>query len=282
MKIKGKKYISILCTLVLLALSITACQNNNSTDTSPTPAQEENMKSTPTPTQAPTATPTIAPTPAETPAPTTAAPVSTIKNTEPFTLTWIGHASVKLKSKSGKVIYIDPNFAQGDYSEKADFILITHAHDDHQPCEAVVPNDNCVTIKFGDAYDNGTYKSFDYGDIQIEAVPAGGNGNHAIGSGCGWLVTVDGVKVYHAGDTSMIDEMKELTKREIDFAMYPIDWLYNMGPKEATEVANLVAAKVNIPIHDMNGFNEHKEDKFTPEGKLVLAKGETIYLGENK
>ena len=234
------------------------------------------MKATPSPTTPSTATPSP-----ETPTPTVEpTPVSTIKNTEPFTLTFIGHAAVKIKSKAGKVVYIDAAYSVGDYSEPADIILQTHGHDDHKPLDTVQKKDKCVMITQTESLKDSKYQKFDFDDIKIEAVPAGGNGNHQVGSGVGYIITVDGVTVYHAGDTSMIDEMKQLTDRKIDYAMYPIDGIYNMNAKEATKVANLVGANHNIPIHDFNNFNQHKEDKFTPEGRLILAKGETIYLAD--
>ncbi len=267
MKKYEKKLVSIICLVCFIVLSLCGCGNTTAVNQQTNDLTEvEPMEKEPT--TAPMN---------ETTQETEADELSKIA--DPFTLTFIGHASVKIKSKSSKVIYIDPNYSQGDYTEEADFILVTHAHDDHKPCDKVIPKADCVTITSKEALKDGVYETYDYGDIQIEAVPAGGNGNHAIGSGVGYIVTVDGISIYHAGDTSMIDEMADLTERNLDYAMYPIDGLYNMNAKAATEVANLVAAKHNIPIHDFNGFEEHKEDKFTPEGKLVLDKGETISLG---
>ncbi len=272
MKLGRKNVTGILCLLFTVLLSLTSCQTSQTKNDNIKESQEATMKPSPTPaTSTPTATTTPKP---------TVAPVSTIKNTEPFTLTFIGHAAVKLKSKAGKVIYIDPAYSVGDYSEPADIILVTHGHDDHKPIETVVRKADCIQITAVESLIDGVYQTFDYGEIKIEAVPAGGNGNHALGSGVGYIISIDGVTVYHAGDTSMIEEMKELTSRKLDYAMFPIDGVYNMNATKATEVANVVGAKHNIPIHDMNDFNKHKEDKFTPEGRLILARGETIYLGE--
>ena len=54
-------------------------------------------------------------------------------NSKNSTFTWAGHASVKLKTSDSRVIYIDPNYAQGDFSEPADVVLVTHSHGDHAP-----------------------------------------------------------------------------------------------------------------------------------------------------
>ncbi len=198
-----------------------------------------------------------------------------VSDTDSGTLTYIGHASVKIKTKAGKVIYIDPEYSVYDYSEPADFILVTHGHDDHKPCNKVIPADECITITHKEALIDGVYQTFDYDGIKIESVAAA-NSNHDIKFCVGYVVTVDGVSIYHAGDTSMIEQMKDLTARNLDYAMYPIDGLYNMDAKEATDVANLVAAKHNLPIHEFNNSGQHKEDNFNPQGRLVLAYGESL------
>ncbi len=193
------------------------------------------------------------------------------------TLTFIGHASVKIKSKDGTVIYIDPNYFLGEYSDKADYVLVTHGHDDHQPTTKLEKNENCIEITYKDALVDGEYNTFDYNDIKIEAVPAE-NINHDINYCVGYIITVDGITFYHAGDTSMVESMKTLADRNIDYAMYPIDGTYNMNAIEATEVANLIGAKYNIPIHELNEGDKVKSDDFTPEGRMILEYGQTIII----
>jgi hypothetical protein len=60
--------------------------------------------------------------------------------------------------------------------------------------------------------------------------------------------------------------------------MYPIDGIYIKDAAEATEVANLVGALFNIPIHEFDQGNSKKSDKFTPAGRLILEYGETITI----
>ena len=207
--------------------------------------------------------------------------ISTEKESD-TTLTYIGHAAVKIVAKDGTVLYVDPNYAEGDYSDAADVLLITHGHSDHQPAASFVAKDSCEKITYQEALVNGEYKHFDVGPFSIQAVAAGGNPNHDINVCVGYLITVDGITIYHAGDTSKIDQMEELKDKNIDYALYPIDGIYNMDAVEATEVANLVGAKNNIPIHEFNSGDERKQENFTPEGRLELQYGETIKLSQAK
>lgn len=193
-------------------------------------------------------------------------------------ITYIGHASVKITTADGRIIYIDPNY-EGDYSDEADYILITHSHDDHQPRKEVTLKDNGTIISYKEALVDGEYKVFEYDNLKIEAVPAGGNPNHNIKFCVGYIVTVDDIVIYHAGDTSKIDQMAELAERKIDYAMYPIDGIYNMDAEEATEVAGIVGAAYNIPIHELDDNSEKKSDNFKAAGKLVLNYGDTIIVG---
>ncbi|MDO5127571.1 MAG: MBL fold metallo-hydrolase, partial [Eubacteriales bacterium] len=196
------------------------------------------------------------------------------------TLTYGGHATVKIVAADGTVIYVDPNYRDADYSDAADIVLVTHGHDDHTPCSNLQVKDDTTTITWKEAHpDPDVYETFEIGNIQIEAVPAS-NSNHSIKSCVGYIIFVDGIKIYHAGDTSMLDTMGDLAGKEIDFALYPIDGSYNMDAEEATEVANLVNAKYNIPIHEFDVGNVRKSDNFLPKSRLVLEYGDTIVISE--
>lgn len=192
------------------------------------------------------------------------------------TLTYLGHASVKIKTSAGTVIYIDPYCEEvaGAYKEPADIILVTHDHEDHSKVKLCKQNDGCTVITRKEALLNKTeYQTFEIDDVKIEAVVSGGNANHYITTCVGYIVTVDGVRVYHAGDCSFSDDIKEGMKdRNLDYAMYPTDGTYNMGPEEATEMADYIGAKVNIPIHG------EFRDKFTANGTLLLEYGQKISL----
>ncbi len=188
-------------------------------------------------------------------------------------LTFIGHASMKIKTEEGAVIYIDPYY-KGDYSEKADLILVTHEHQDHNQVGLCKQNDGCKVIRAKDAINNdGSYNTFVCQDVKIEPVPAS-NCNHPLKSTCGFILSFDGITVYHASDTSTLDSMEGLKSRNIDYAFFPIDGQYNMGPLEAMECSAMVGAKHNTPIH----INKADVKEFKPDNLLNVSYGETSEL----
>lgn len=190
------------------------------------------------------------------------------------TLTLIGHASVKIKTAEGTVIYIDPYY-DGDYSEKADIILVSHEHSDHNKINLCQQNEGCMVLSVKETINTKdmTYNTFEYKGVKIEPVPAS-NKNHSIKSTTGFVLTFDGITVYHAGDTSKIDQMATLTERNIDYAFFPIDGKYNMDAAEAMECAALVDAKHNTPMH----YFDADPAAFKPENLLPIAYGETVEL----
>ena len=190
------------------------------------------------------------------------------------TLTLIGHASMKIKTSEGVVIYIDPYY-KGDYSEPADIILSTHEHHDHNEVDKPARKADCVVLRVADTLNPDlTHNNFEIKNVKIETVAAGGNKNHHPDNTVGYLVTFDGLTVYHPGDTSKIPEMEALKGRKIDYAFFPIDGVYNMGPEEATECADMIGAKHNIPMH----FFDADPMKFTAKNLLRMNYGDTIEL----
>ena len=194
------------------------------------------------------------------------------------TLTYLGHASTKITTSKGTIIYIDPYYYKGDYSSPADIILITHDHSDHNNDSLCTKSDDSQLITAKTALVDNVYQTFTIDDVTIEAVPAGGNNNHPIGYGVGYILTFDDITLYQAGDTSYITEMDALADRNLDYALFPIDGQYNMDAIEATKVAGIVGAKNSIPIHEFDSNGSHKADDFTPENALKLDYGETIKL----
>jgi len=198
-------------------------------------------------------------------------------------LTFIGHASLKIVSETGVVIYIDPAFTGGDYSEKADIILITHHHGDHDKLGLVTETSGCVVLDNTDMLKNGVYQEKTVKGVSIKAVPAY-NTNHKPDRSVGYILFLGDVSLYVSGDTSKTKEMSELRNLNLDYVIMPIDGVYNMGPQEAEECVELIKPRVFIPVHnDPRSMNDGKEydtgfDKLQDNKVLILHHGETIEL----
>lgn len=203
------------------------------------------------------------------------------EESSPGTLLYQGHGSLRIVTGEGKVIYIDPYAGEG-YDLPADLILITHGHQDHTAVNLIKNrNEDCQIITWKEALVKGEYKTFDLGYATVEAVQAGNNKNHSIRECVGWLITFpDGITLYATGDTSTTDQMKELAGRNIDYAFFVCDGIYNMDMKEAIACANLVKAKHSIPYHMAPGklFDQKKAEQFDVPGRLIVPAGEEITL----
>ena len=185
-------------------------------------------------------------------------------------LEWLGHASFMIKSSDDKVIYIDPYSISGNL-EKADLILITHSHPDHcsvadinkiiKPNSRIVVTADCQSkIVRADApikieiTEPG--KEFDFGKIRISSIPAYNldkTFHPKSEEWVGYIIKVDDVTIYHAGDTDFIPEMQKLTgykKQGTEFvALLPIGGRYTMNVDEALEAARTIKPNLVIPMH---------------------------------
>jgi len=190
-----------------------------------------------------------------------------------------GHGSYRFVSSEGVVIFVDP-FAGEGYDKKADIILITHEHHDHNQISLITQNSGCRILRASDMLVEGSYQVVTIGNIRIEAVPAY-NRNHDKSKCVGYRIQMDGIEIYGAGDTSTTDYMTEtLSQEKIDYAILPTDGIFNMGTKEAIKCAEIIGALHTIPIHMMPGklFSKRRAAKFvTPSSKIVVP-GEEITL----
>ena len=199
------------------------------------------------------------------------------------TLLYQGHASLRIVTAEGKVIYIDP-FAGEGYDIAADLILQTHGHFDHGDMDKIAKrNDDCKVITHNESIVNGEHKTFNLGYVSVEAVEAGYNKNHDKKNCVGYILTFsNGVTLYVSGDTSKTEQMAELADRNLDYAFYCCDGVYNMDVKEAVECANLVGAKVNIPYHSgsasVTAFDDDNANAFNAKGALIVKPGEELEL----
>ena len=181
-------------------------------------------------------------------------------------ITAIKHASLRIQY-DGLEIQIDPvaEYAPAtDYSKfpKADIILVTHEHFDHFDRDAIeaLKKDGTQVIAnlsvqkmlgFGMALANGESHVLAKG-ISLDAVPAynttpGHTQFHPKGRDNGYVLTMDGLRIYIAGDTEDIPEMANL--KDIDVAFLPCNQPYTMTPQQVAKAAKTIKPKVLFPYH---------------------------------
>jgi len=189
-----------------------------------------------------------------------------------------GHGSFRITANDGAVIYIDPYAGEG-YDKPADIILVSHQHDDHNQVGMVAKKGGCVIITEVEALAGGKHNSFTIGDVGIEAVKAA-NVNHDPNMCVGYMLTVDGIKIYASCDTAKTDQMASFAERKLDYALLCCDGIYNMDLDEAAECAGLIGAKHNIPVHMKPGalFDKERAEAFNGPNKLIVQAGEEIEL----
>lgn len=198
-------------------------------------------------------------------------------------LLYMGHASLRIVTGENKVIYIDP-FCGDGYDKAADMILQTHDHYDHKDLSKISRrNDDCIVITQNEALAGGTHQSFETDYVRVEAVEAGYNQNHNVNSCVGYILTFNNdVTLYISGDTSTTQQMPELAERELDYAFYCCDGVYNMDVAEASECAKMVGAKVNIPYHsgpaNKTLFDMNNAKNFDAPGTTLLIPGNKLVL----
>lgn len=202
--------------------------------------------------------------------PTTAYTVETFftASGRPLTLTLIKHGTLAI-GYGGLSIHIDPVGGYGkptDYAAefpKADVILVTHEHGDHFDKEAIgalteegktalVTNARVAAqLGYGKVMANGDVTALPEG-ISLEAVPAynyteGRTQFHPKGRDNGFVLSVDGLRIYVAGDTEDIPEMARL--KGIDVALLPVNQPYTMTVAQCVSAAKVIGPKVLIPYH---------------------------------
>lgn len=210
-------------------------------------------------------------------------------------LVWFGHASFLLThpKTEKKFYYIDPFDLKEAPKDKADIIFITHAHYDHlspndirkiissktivigvNGCENLnLPNNRFVITE--------PNREIKIADIVVKTVPAYNVKPERLSyhpkenKWVGYVLTINGKKIYHAGDTDFIPEMRNLY--DIDVAMLPIGGTFTMDVEEAIEAANAIKAEITIPIHYKRILRDkaklaEEEFKSGVKGKVIVMK----------
>lgn len=204
-------------------------------------------------------------------------------------ITLIKHGSLAI-SFEGFWIQVDPVTEYGKHTDyatefpKADVILVTHEHGDHLDPSAIEALRGPQTqiylnqwawsqLGAGEVMSNGDKREL-HPDISVEAVPAynttpGREKFHPKGHGNGYILTIDGLRIYIAGDTEDIPELADI--KDIDIAFLPVNQPYTMTPDQCVKAARTIAPKVLIPYH-FSGTDLSKLPQRLPGIRVLLRK----------
>ena len=193
-------------------------------------------------------------------------------------LLYQGHGSFRIVSTNGIVVFIDPYAGEG-YDTPADIVLVSHQHADHNNIGRITQKTGCTVITEKEALTGEKHNKFSLHGIEIEAVEAR-NKNHSPDQCVGYILVVDGLKLYFSADTSKTAQMASFAPRKIDYAFLCCDGFYNMDPLEAAECAELIGAKHNVPVHMKPGelFDRTIAEQFVAPNRLIIEAGEEIAL----
>jgi L-ascorbate metabolism protein UlaG (beta-lactamase superfamily) len=191
---------------------------------------------------------------------------------------WYGQSSLRIEL-GGKLIWLDP--VKVTAGEKADLILITHDHADHYSPADIgrLSGPSTIVLAGFDAPGSSRIRPGDkksFGELTIEAVPAYNvvkTQCHPESAGyCGFILSAGGMRLYDAGDTERIPEMKSMS---CDVVFLPLGQTYTMNSvAEAAAAAIDVKAKLAVPFHF--GLYEGTEADAREFERLLKGKVEVV------
>jgi len=208
----------------------------------------------------------------------------------PVTIQWISHAAFRITNEK-VIIYIDPWKLTGEPHDGS-VVLVSHGHYDHHSAEDVakVSHPQTTLISTPDVIDQCSYgqtispgQTIELPAVSITAVAAYNPDKQFHPKNnmwVGFIIQLDGIRIYYAGDTDMIPEMKGLTN--IDLALMPIGGTYTMNAAEAAEAVNIFKPQKALPYHwgDFIG-NYSDAEKFARAATcetVLLKPGESTTL----
>lgn len=209
---------------------------------------------------------------------------------------WTGHAGFLL-ALNGKNVYIDP-FNLGKTRDHADVVLITHPHFDHlNPVDiklvadsrtrVFVPKDSVAKVPVGDVVGVEPNRHYSSDGIEFDTVPAYNVVDDRIhyhpreNGWVGYVLDVNGTKVYHAGDTDFIKEMEKIVT---GLALLPMGGTYVMDVDEMISASKSIKAEKVAPMHyrallgrEGSGEAERKFLRNVKNGIILKEIGEPRY-----
>lgn len=225
-------------------------------------------------------------------------------------VTFLGHAGFLLAGS--KSVLIDPFITGNPVANtrtrdlRPDLILVSHGHDDHLGDAVEIARQSGATVvsvfelanfctRHGvEAHPMHIGGSHQFDGVRIKLTPAwhgsgltAGGPAEYLGTPCGFVITMDGRTVYHAGDTGLFGDMSLIGRLQaIDLALLPIGDNFTMGPDDALEAVQLIQPRTVIPMHyntwpliaqDASRFKQDVEAKTTAH-VAVLNPGESYEL----
>ncbi len=217
-------------------------------------------------------------------------------------ITWLGHSAFVIEE--GKKVLVDPFITGNELAPvkpdevECDIIAVTHGHGDHLgdaifigkrknvPIVAIYELAEYINSKGANAIGMNFGGTLDYEGVKLSMVPAlhssgitESNFNHDGGLPAGFVIEINGKKVYHAGDTGLFGDMKLIGEiYRPDVVLLPVGGLFTMDTKLATIAAKWIRPKYVIPMHyntwpPIQANPEEMRDELEKEGiKLVVLK----------
>ena len=211
------------------------------------------------------------------------------------TVRWLGHSAFEVSTSKLKV-FVDPFLSNNPQAVvkareigKADFILVSHDHSDHLGDAVLIAKNTGATVvavpevasKIG-----GNVKTtapnigsmVDVGGLKVVMVPA--FHTCSMGMPVGFVFSLEGKTIYHAGDTGLFGDMKLIGEvYKPDVALIPIGGYYTMGPIEASIATSLIKPKTVIPMHyGTFAVLEPNPDRFIEETKKTAPNVKIVIL----
>jgi L-ascorbate metabolism protein UlaG (beta-lactamase superfamily) len=211
-------------------------------------------------------------------------------------LTYHSHACFGI-DVDGTQLLIDPFLTGNDLADvtadevQPDYILVSHGHGDHvgdtvpiakRTGAMAIANFEVVNWLAGQGVERthplhiGGGRDFDFGRVQLTIAHHGSSmpdGTYG-GNPAGFLLTLDGKRIYHACDTGLFYDMKLIGEGGLDVAILPIGDNFTMGPADALRAVKLLEPKVVIPIH-YDTFDVIQQD---PQAFAARVEAETEAL----
>jgi len=225
-------------------------------------------------------------------------------------ISWHGQACLQIETEKSRLI-IDPYITDNPLSDltvsdlQVDYILLTHAHNDHIGDTEAIARQNDATIianfeiatyfankglKTHGMQPGGAY-NFDFGKLFMTSAVHGSTYEESDGSlitlglAAGFVLEAEGKAIYHAGDTGLFYDMKLIGhSHQLDYAFLPIGDNFTMGPKEAAKAARWIQANQVVPIHFNTSplINQNPEDFIQalddPRQGVILPIGKVLDL----